>query len=67
MKHYKQTHSFTLDDELKSYLTQLKKNGVNVSKFIRESIEKNKPTPIKTKKYTMNGLKESLNEILFNL
>lgn len=60
MKHYKQTHSFTLDDELKNYLIQLKKNKVNVSKFIRDSIEKNKPVAVKTKKYTMNDLKKML-------
>jgi hypothetical protein len=50
---------------MKDFLLDLKKNKVNVSKFIRDSIEKNKPIK-KTdnrKKVTMAELKQKLNQI----
>ena len=50
---------------MKDFLTQLKKDKVNVSKFIRESINKNKPV-IKIdnrKKVTIEELKQQLNQI----
>ena len=65
MKIYDKIHTFTCDKEMKNFLNQLKKEKVNVSKFIRESINKNKPVQKKDnrKKATMSELKEKLNQI----
>ena len=43
MKNYDKIQTFKCDKEMKNFLLDLKKNKVNVSKFIRDSIEKNKP------------------------
>ena len=58
MEIYKEIHSFKCDKEMKDFLIQLKKNKVNVSKFIRDSINKNRPEikPDKRKKPTINDL-----------
>jgi hypothetical protein len=62
MKIYDKTYSFKCDKEMKDFLIQLRKNKVNVSKFIRDSIEKNKPIK-KTSKPNINQLKKMLNEV----
>ena len=63
MKIYDKIHSFKCDKEMKEFLTQLKRDKVNVSKFIRDSIEKNKPKKDNRKKATINDLKQQLNQI----
>ena len=63
MKIYNEIQSFTCDKEMKEFLLQMKKEKVNVSKFIRDSINKNRP-PKKVdnrKKYTIEDLKNALN------
>jgi hypothetical protein len=62
MKIYDKIHSFKCDKEMKDFLIQLRKDKVNVSKFIRDSIEKNKPIK-KTSKPNINQLKKMLNEV----
>jgi hypothetical protein len=66
MKIYDKLHSFSCDKEMKEFFKQLRKNKVNVSKFIRDSINKNRPIikVDKRKKATLTDLKESLNYIL---
>ena len=61
MKIYKEIQTFKCDKEMKEFLSELKKNKVNVSKFIRDSINKNRPEIKldKRKKATINDLKES--------
>ena len=58
MKKYDKNQSFKCDEEMKDFLIQLKKNKVNVSKFIRDSINKNRPEikHDKRKKPTINDL-----------
>jgi post-segregation antitoxin (ccd killing protein) len=69
MKIYDKIQTFTTDDFQKQKLNQLRKNKVNVSKFIRDAInEKLAKETIKKdcrKKYTMQDLKDSLNSIIF--
>lgn len=69
MKVYNKTHSFTCDKEMKDFLNQLKREKVNVSKFIRDSINKNKPIRKKDnrKKVTISELKEKLNQLFYIL
>jgi hypothetical protein len=43
MKIYNEIQSFKCDKEMKDFFIELKNNKVNVSKFIRASIHKNKP------------------------
>jgi hypothetical protein len=66
MKIYNEIQTFKCDKEMKDFLIQLKKNKVNVSKFIRDSINKNKPIQKNDnrKKPTIEQLKQKLNEIL---
>lgn len=61
MEIYTEIQTFKCDKEMKDFLLQLKKNKVNVSKFIRDSINKNLPEikVDKRKKATLNDLKES--------
>ena len=65
MEIYNETQSFKCDKEMKEFLLQLKKNKVNVSKFIRlaisEKIERENLTlkVDRRKKPTINDLKES--------
>lgn len=61
MEIYDKLHSFSCDKEMKDFLLQLKRNKVNVSKFIRESINKNIPKikPDKRKKATITDLRNS--------
>jgi len=62
MRIYNKTQTFTTDDFQKNQLEQLRKNKVNVSKFIRDAINEKLEVRIdKRKKYTFNDLKESLN------
>jgi predicted outer membrane protein len=65
MEIYNEIQTFTCDKEMKEFFKQLRKNKVNVSKFIRDSINKNKPKikVDKRKKATLSDLKESLNYI----
>ena len=65
MKNYDKIQTFKCDKEMKDFLLDLKKNKVNVSKFIRDSIEKNKPIKKNDnrKKVTMAELKQKLNQI----
>jgi|LakMenEpi03Aug12_release.lakeMendotaPanAssembly.Ray.scaffolds.fasta_scaffold2994702_2 hypothetical protein len=61
MKRYTEIQTFKIDKETKAFLEDLKKSKVNVSKFIRDSIEKNRPE-IKTdkrKKATYRDLMKS--------
>jgi hypothetical protein len=66
MEIYNEIQTFTCDKEMKYFFKQLRKNKVNVSKFIRLSIlEKIERDNIeikvdKRKKATLNDLKESL-------
>jgi hypothetical protein len=66
MEIYKEIQSFKCDKEMKKFLLQLKKNKVNVSKFIRVAIEEkmqrdNLVLKIdKRKKPTINDLRKSL-------
>ena len=57
--------TFKLDKEMKSFLIEMKKNKVNVSKFIRDSINKNRPEIIKDnrRKYTQQDLIDSFKKI----
>jgi hypothetical protein len=70
MEIYNEIQTFTCDKEMKEFFKQLRKNKVNVSKFIRvaitEKIERDniKIKNDKRKKTTINDLKESLNNIL---
>lgn len=61
MEIYTEIQTFTLDKEMKDFLKDLKRNKVNVSKFIRDSINKNRPVikVDKRKKATLTDLKES--------
>jgi len=61
MEIYNEIQSFKCDKEMKDFLLQLKRNKVNVSKFIRESINKNRPKikPDKRKKATITDLRNS--------
>jgi hypothetical protein len=65
MEIYNEIQTFTCDKEMKEFFKQLRKNKVNVSKFIRDSINKNRPIikVDKRKKATLSDLKESLNYI----
>ena len=69
MKLYDKIQTFTTDDFQKNQLNNLRKNKVNVSKFIRDAInEKLARETIKKdcrKKYTMQDLKDSLNASIF--
>lgn len=68
MENYTEIQTFKCDKEMKEFLLQLKKNKVNVSKFIRDSINKNRPEikQDKRKKATITDLKESL-KIIFTI
>ena len=65
MEIYNEIQSFKCDKEMKEFLLQLKKNKVNVSKFIRlaisEKIERENLTlkVDRRKKATINDLKQS--------
>ena len=61
MEIYDKLHSFSCDKEMKNFLLELKKNKVNVSKFIRDSINKNRPEikVDKRKKATLKDLNNS--------
>ena len=63
MEIYNEIQTFTCDKEMKEFFKQLRKNKVNVSKFIRDSIIKNMPEikQDKRKNATINDLKESFN------
>jgi predicted outer membrane protein len=65
MEIYNEIQTFTCDKEMKEFFKQMKRNKVNVSKFIRDSINKNRPIikVDKRKKATLTDLKESLNYI----
>ena len=70
MKLYDKIQTFTTDDFQKNQLNQLRKNKVNVSKFIRDAINEKlaKESLLKQekrKKYTMQDLKDSLNSSIF--
>ena len=62
---YDKVQSFKCDEEMKDFLIQLKKNKVNVSKFIRDSIlekmhRENLSLKVdKRKKATINDLMNS--------
>lgn len=62
MEIYNEIQTFTCDKEMKEFFKQLKRNKVNVSKFIRDSVKKNMPEikKDKRKKATISDLKESL-------
>jgi predicted outer membrane protein len=62
MEIYNEIQTFTCDKEMKEFFKQLRKNKVNVSKFIRDSINKNRPEikVDKRKKTTVSDLKKSL-------
>jgi len=62
MEIYNEIQTFTCDKEMKDFFKQLRKNKVNVSKFIRDSINKNRPIikVDKRKKSTISDFKESL-------
>jgi hypothetical protein len=61
MEIYNEIQTFTCDKEMKEFFKQLRKNKVNVSKFIRDSVIKNMPEikKDKRKKTTISDLKES--------
>jgi hypothetical protein len=61
MEIYNEIQTFTCDKEMKDFFKQLRKNKVNVSKFIRDSVLKNMPEVKvdKRKKPTLADLKES--------
>ena len=61
MEIYTEIQTFKCDKEMKEFLLQMKRNKLNVSKFIRESINKNRPEikKDKRKKPTITDLKES--------
>jgi hypothetical protein len=61
MEIYNEIQTFTCDKEMKEFFKQLRKNKVNVSKFIRDSVIKNMPEikPDRRKKASLSDLKES--------
>jgi hypothetical protein len=61
MEIYNEIQTFTCDKEMKEFFKQLRKNKVNVSKFIRDSIKKNMPEikQDRRKKVSLSDLKES--------
>jgi predicted outer membrane protein len=61
MEIYNEIQTFTCDKEMKEFFKQMKRNKVNVSKFIRDSVKKNMPEikKDKRKKATLSDLKES--------
>jgi post-segregation antitoxin (ccd killing protein) len=70
MKNFDKIQTFTTDDFQKNQLNQLRKNKVNVSKFIRDAINEKLAKEVllkqdKRKKYTMQDLKDSLNSSIF--
>ena len=63
MEIYNEIQTFTCNKEMKEFFKQMKRNKVNVSKFIRDSVKKNM-TEIKQdkrKKPTLEDLKRSFN------
>lgn len=69
MEIYNEIQTFTCDKEMKDFFNQLRKNKVNVSKFIRDSINKNRPEVKvdRRKKATINDLNKSFNMFENNL
>lgn len=70
MKIYDKIQTFTTDDFQKKQLDLLRKNKVNVSKFIRDAVneklaKENTLKQDKRKKYTMQDLKDSFKECIF--
>ncbi len=70
MKLYDKIQTFTTDDFQKQQLNQLRKNKVNVSKFIRDAINEKlaRETILiqdKRKKYTIQDLKDSFKQSIF--
>ncbi len=70
MKLYDKIQTFTTDDFQKQQLNQLRKNKVNVSKFIRDAINEKLAKEVllkqdKRKKYTMQDLKDSFKQSIF--
>lgn len=64
MKIYDKIQSFTTDEVQKKKLDYLRKNKVNVSKFIRDSVNEKLAKEniiLKEKKYTIEDLKNSMN------
>ena len=63
MEIYNEIQTFTCDKEMKEFFKQMKRNKVNVSKFIRDSIKKNMPEikQDRRKKASLSDLKESFN------
>jgi len=61
MEIYNEIQTFTCDKEMKEFFKQLRKNKVNVSKFIRDSVIKNMPEVKKDrrKKASLSDLKNS--------
>lgn len=69
MEIYNEIQTFTCNKEMKEFFKQMKRNKVNVSKFIRDSVKKNMPE-IKQdnrKKATINDLNKSFNMFENNL
>ena len=63
MKIYDKIQSFTTDEVQKKKLDYLRKNKVNVSKFIRDAVNEKMAKEnivLKDKKYTIEDLKNSL-------
>jgi predicted outer membrane protein len=69
MEIYSEIQTFTCDKEMKEFFKQMKRNKVNVSKFIRDSVKKNMPEikKDKRKKATLSDLKESFSIFENNL
>jgi hypothetical protein len=70
MKLYDKIQTFTTDGFQKNELNQLRKNKVNVSKFIRDAVNEKlaKESLLKQekrKKYTMQDLKDSFKQSIF--
>jgi post-segregation antitoxin (ccd killing protein) len=70
MKLYDKIQTFTTDDFQKQQLNQLRKNKVNVSKFIRDAVNEKLAKEVllkqdKRKKYTMQDLKDSFKQSIF--
>ena len=63
MEIYNEIQTFTCNKEMKEFFKQMKRNKVNVSKFIRDSVKKNMPEikQDKRKKATLEDLKRSFN------
>jgi predicted outer membrane protein len=61
MEIYNEIQTFTCDKEMKDFFKQMKRNKVNVSKFIRDSVKKNMPEikQDRRKKASLSDLKES--------